>query len=111
MDTLRALSREFPGTQFYFIVGSDNLKEIGTWHRFRDVLARVILCVAHRPGYPLKIPRELRAGSIQRFPSPEMDMSSTVIRKKITQGLPFRHLVPKEVAEYISIRKLYKLQE
>jgi nicotinate-nucleotide adenylyltransferase len=108
IDTLRALSREFPESQFYFIVGSDNLREIETWHRFRDLLAMVTLCVAHRPGFRLKIPRILRAGSIRKIPSPEMDISSTLIREKIARGRPFRHLVPKEVGEYISIRKLYK---
>jgi nicotinate-nucleotide adenylyltransferase len=106
-DTLRALSRELLKSQFYFIVGSDNLGEIRTWRRFRGVLAMVTLCAARRPGFPLKIPRILRAGAVKRFPSPEMDVSSTDIRGRIAQGRPWRHLVPKEVAEYISVRKLY----
>jgi nicotinate-nucleotide adenylyltransferase len=107
IDTFRALAKEFPGSQFYFLVGSDNLREIETWRSFRDVLAGVTLCVAHRPGYPLKIPRILRAGSFCTFPSPELNISSTDIRGRIAKGRPFRRLVPKEVAEYISIRKLY----
>jgi nicotinate-nucleotide adenylyltransferase len=109
VDTLRALSEELPGSRFFFIVGSDNLKEIETWRHFREVLASVILCVAHRPGYPLKIPPLLRSCGIQRFPSPELDVSSTGIRERIAKGLPWRRMVPGAVAEYISIRKLYSI--
>jgi nicotinate-nucleotide adenylyltransferase len=108
IDTLGVLAQEFPGCQFYFLVGSDNLREIETWRSFRDVLGMVTLCVAHRPGYQLKIPRILRTGSFRTFPSPELDISSTVIRERIATGRPFRRLVPKEVAEYISIRQLYR---
>jgi nicotinate-nucleotide adenylyltransferase len=108
IDTLRVLAEEFPGSKIYFIVGSDNLKEIETWHRFREVLASVILCVAHRPGYQLKIPPLLRSCGIQKFPSSELNVSSTGIRERIAQGLPWQRLVPGEVAEYISIRGLYE---
>ena len=108
IDTMGALAKEFPGSQFYFLVGSDNLGEIGTWRCFRDVLARITLCVAHRPGYQLKVPRILRAGSLRTFPSPELDISSTAIRECIAQGRSWRRMVPKEVGEYISIRRLYR---
>jgi len=50
IDTLEELSRHFPGRPVYFIVGSDNLHEIQTWRRYRDVLRLVTLCVTHRPG-------------------------------------------------------------
>jgi nicotinate-nucleotide adenylyltransferase len=107
-DTLRALGREFPKSKFYFIVGSDNLAEIPAWHRFRDVLAMVTVCAARRPGFPLAVPAALRAAAVKKFPSPDMDVSSTDIRERIAAGRPFRRLVPREVAEYISIRKLYR---
>jgi nicotinate-nucleotide adenylyltransferase len=107
IDTLRALSREVPGRQFYFIMGSDNLGEIETWRRFRDVLSSVTLCVAHRPGHRMTVPRSLETGRIVKFPSPELAISSTMIRERIVRGRPYRHLVPKEVAEYISNRELY----
>jgi nicotinate-nucleotide adenylyltransferase len=108
IDTLGALAEEFPGSQFYFLVGSDNLGEIETWRSFRDVLAMVTLCVAHRPGYAAGVPAALRLGRIETFPSPEMDISSTMIRDRAALGRSFRRLVSKEVAEYISIRQLYR---
>jgi nicotinate-nucleotide adenylyltransferase len=106
-DTLRALARAFPGSPFYFIVGSDTLHEIETWHCWRDVLAMVTLCVAHRPGYGDEVPSLLRACRIEAFSSPELDISSTMVREKVAQGRPFLHLVPEAVGEYIYRKKLY----
>jgi nicotinate-nucleotide adenylyltransferase len=106
-DTLRKLTEEFAGRPVYFIVGSDNLQEITTWRRWRDVLAMVTLCVAHRPGYPLKVPQPLAGTRIRIFPSPEWGVSATMVRQYLAQGCSCRHLLPEAVAEYISKRKLY----
>jgi nicotinate-nucleotide adenylyltransferase len=38
---------------------------------------------------------------------PVIDISATDIRKRVAQGLPIDHLVPKPVAEYIKKHKLY----
>ena len=108
IDTLSVLAKEFPESRFYFLVGSDNPGEIKTWRRWRSVLAAVTLCVAHRPGYAGRIPPAFRTGRTVKFPSPELDISSTMIRRLAARGRQIRHLVPKEVAEYISIRKLYR---
>jgi nicotinate-nucleotide adenylyltransferase len=107
VDTLRTLTRDFPDSSFYFIVGSDNVREIMTWRHYRDVLAMVTLCVAHRPGYSITIPPSLNVGRIENFPSPELEVSSTMIREHVAQGQSFRHLVPEAVGEYISVRELY----
>jgi len=107
VDTIRKLAHDFPDSSFYFIVGSDNVREIKTWRRWRDVLAMVTLCVAHRPGYSITIPASLNIGRIEKFPSPEMSVSSTMIRECCARGQSYRHLVPEAVGEYIYIRKLY----
>jgi nicotinate-nucleotide adenylyltransferase len=106
-DTLRKLTDKFHGRPLYFIIGSDNLTEIETWYRYREVLRMVTLCVVHRPGYPLKIPRILRVGRIETFSSPELDISSTAIREYVAQGRSWRSMVPEAVRKYISKRKLY----
>jgi nicotinate-nucleotide adenylyltransferase len=106
-DTLRKLIHDFPGRPLYFIVGSDNVREIMTWRRYRDVLAMVTLCVAHRPGYSIRLPASLNVGRIEKFPSPELDVSSSMIKEKIAKGRSCRHMVPAAVREYIYKRKLY----
>lgn len=107
IDTLDALAREYPHRQFYFIIGSDNLPEIVTWRRYREVLERVTLCVAQRPGYSNALPRSLPAERIVFFPSPQWGISSSLVRDYLKRGFTCRHMVPQPVLEYILHHTLY----
>jgi nicotinate-nucleotide adenylyltransferase len=108
VDTIMRIREKHPLTPLYFIIGSDNLHEMVTWHEYRRILASVVLCVAHRPDFPLKVPRELRAGKILTFPSPEWSVSSTKVRRYLSQGLSCDYLLPLAVTAYISRHHLYK---
>jgi nicotinate-nucleotide adenylyltransferase len=107
IDTLKALSRKYPGKPLYFIIGADNLREIRTWHRYKEIIAMVTLCVASRPGCSNTIPRNLTKARISFFPSPEWGISSTMLRAYFKQGFSCRNLVPDAVLEYIKRYKLY----
>ncbi len=106
-DTMQKLHRVFPRRRFYFIVGSDNLHEIETWHRYRELLAMVTFCVAHRPGYSLALPPSLAGGDFLPFPAPEWGISATLLRSYLAQGYRCRYLVPEAVGEYIEKKRLY----
>jgi nicotinate-nucleotide adenylyltransferase len=108
VDTIGKIEKKYPRVPLYFIIGSDNLGEIVTWHNYRLFLSSVVLCVAHRPGYPLTIPPELRVGKIETFPSPEWAISSTMIRSYLGRGYSCEYLLPHCVAAYIKRRGLYK---
>jgi nicotinate-nucleotide adenylyltransferase len=108
VDTILRIREKHPLTPLYFIIGSDNLHEIVTWHEYRRILASVVLCVAHRPGFALAVPRELRAGKILSFPSPEWSVSSTMVRSYLSRGYSCDYLLPLSVAAYISRHRLYK---
>jgi len=107
IDTLEELSAQNK-KKIYFIIGSDNLSEISGWHRYRSIIEMVDLCVAHRPGYAVKIPDELRGANVHTFPSPEWGISSTMIRKYLMNGFSCRHLIPDTVGEYILQKGLYR---
>lgn len=109
IDTLHNVHSEFPGHPLYFIIGSDNLREIETWRRYRDILKMVTLCVAHRPGYSLKTPRSLTSiASIIPFPSPEWGISSSMVRAYLARGYSCRYLVPAPVLKFIRENRLYQ---
>ena len=107
IDTLYELSKQIKGP-VYFIIGSDNLREIITWHKYQEILELVTLCVAHRPGSPVFIPDSLKKAKLHRFPSPEWGISSTMIRTYIHKGYSCRHLLPDGVVDYIVDKGLYK---
>ncbi len=108
IDTLRILKKKRPERQVCFIIGSDNLKEIATWHRYRAILPLVTLCVTHRPGYSMRVPAEIREARIHTFPSPQWGVSSSEIRRLLKNGYSCRGLIPPEVRQYIRMHNLYR---
>ncbi|MBN1578886.1 MAG: nicotinate (nicotinamide) nucleotide adenylyltransferase [Chitinispirillaceae bacterium] len=108
VDTLNELMALHSGSPLYFIVGSDNLNEIPTWHRYREILAMVTLCVTERPGYSTEIPSMLATASLLTFPSPQWGMSSSLLRSYLAQGYQCKHLLPEGVREYIFNKGLYR---
>ena len=108
VDTLHELMELHPGSPLYFIVGADNLNEIPTWHRYRDILELVTLCVTERPGYSMEIPPMLSTTPLLTFPSPQWGISSSLLRSYLAQGYQCKHLLPEGVREYIFNKGLYR---
>ena len=106
-DSLLKLKQDFPGRPLFFIVGSDNLHEIETWHRYLEVLKMVTLCVAHRPGHSIIPPRSLTSARIRPFPSPEWGISSTMVRAYLARGYSCNNMIPECVSGYIKKKRLY----
>ena len=106
-DTICRLRLIFPDRELRFIIGSDNLRELETWHRYRELLSLIRLCVAHRPGYSIKIPRYLAGTRVDVFPSPEWGISASLVRDFVRRGYSCRYLVPDAVADYIAENGLY----
>ncbi len=51
VDTLRALQRRWPGRQFVWLMGSDNLAQFHRWKDWRDIARAMPIAVIARPGY------------------------------------------------------------
>ena len=109
VDTLKAL-REIYGEAcaFHLVIGADSLLEIDTWHAPDRVFELTTVVTVPRPGKDLAglDPRWLDRVVTLRLP--EIDISSTDIRRRAGAGLPIAHLVPEEVAGYIEERGLYR---
>jgi nicotinate-nucleotide adenylyltransferase len=108
IDTLLNLKKSHPDSLFHFIIGSDNIVEILTWHKYKSILNSITLCVSHRPGYSMKMPDELKKADIATFPSPEWGISSKMIRKYLANNISCKYLLPDTVYIYIKKTGLYK---
>lgn len=101
-DTIREMKAQYPsGTEFFFLVGMDNLSEIETWKNPRGILGECVILAADRfchenPDIPPWIMERVR-----RVAAPRIEISSTDIRQRIREGRSIRHLVPECVAEMI----------
>ncbi|MDQ2918637.1 MAG: nicotinate-nucleotide adenylyltransferase [Verrucomicrobiota bacterium] len=98
-DTMTELKQRHPHDQFFYLIGSDNLPRLETWHRFAELRELVQFVVLHRGV------GEVRSD----FPTimRHLDISATEIRKRVASGRSIRYLVPLAVEEIITRRQLY----
>lgn len=114
-DTLRALVETHgESTAFYFIVGGDEMNTILTWHRISELFALCRFAAARRQGAPLSL-LEVRErlgeevlARIHSVQAPELEISSTDIRRRLREGRSIRYLVPEKVEAYICKEGLYQ---
>ena len=103
-DTLAALAELEPGAELFTIVGDDAAAGLPTWERFREVVANSHLVVVDRPGTPVVLPRDV---DWLRVEVPRLEVSSTDLRARISDGRPLDYLVTNPVREVIRARGLY----
>ncbi len=109
VETLKALQRFYgKTTELAWIIGADSLIEYEVWRDFDEVLAQCIMIATTRPSYELnRVPLEVRK-RVTTFPVTGVDISATVIRERIRNGLSIRYLVPATVETYIHRYWLYQ---
>lgn len=95
-----------------FIVGADELADFLAWREPDEILRRVRLGVATRPGYPRErledvLARVERPERVELFEIPAVTASSTEVRARVAAGRPIDDLVPSEVARLVVALGLY----
>lgn len=103
-DTLAALASRHPGAELFTIVGDDAAASLPTWERVAEVVARSHLVVVDRPGVSVELPTEFEW---LRVTSPRLEVSSTDLRARFTDGRPLDYLITEAVREVIAERGLY----
>lgn len=93
IDTLRRLAADRPDCRFRLLVGSDNLADLPRWREPQEILGQFGIIVYPRPGYPV-IPEELPAGAELLIDAPQMEISSTFIRRGLASGHDMRPFLP-----------------
>ena len=108
LDTVRELQAAEPGARWFLIIGQDQYAALHTWRDWPQLLQRVTLAVANRPGAALLANAQVHAAGHQPVALPMLDISSTEIRQRVSRGLPIDGLVPAAVARYIDRHHLYR---
>ncbi len=107
LDTVREVQAERPGATCFLIIGADQYAGLHTWHGWQELLGRVVLAVANRPGFAPPVNAEVLRHRHRSVPLPMLDISSTEIRRRVARGGEISELVPPEVARYIAQNGLY----
>jgi nicotinate-nucleotide adenylyltransferase len=111
--TLELLTEEDPDREIYFLMGADMAAGLGSWREPERVVELARLGVVPRPGVGLGAVRSTleRLGAADRAEIIEMTLcgaSSTIVRQRVREGRPLRHLVPDPVLSLIEERRLYR---
>jgi len=114
VDTIELLRDEWGGgVEIYFIMGSDSLLDILTWHNPQRLIRLCRFAVVSRPGYQVDLDQldDLLPGvasRLQMLNAPELAISSTDIQRRVREGLSIKYQVPEAVEDYIYQHKLYQ---
>jgi nicotinate-nucleotide adenylyltransferase len=127
VDTLRDLKKEQPKSDFYLIVGADQLQTFSSWREYENIVKLANLIVTTRPG--IQLPQEkqdlpdwlrplvknfkdgkgtLSTGKKFQFVIlQDVDVSSTQIRRRLRNKENVSSFTPSPIADYITTHKLY----
>jgi len=103
-DTLKELSNIYLKARLYLIIGGDNINDIETWKNPEQIFSMAQVIAATRPDSK---PECLYMDRIDIFNMPQVDISSTMIRKLVKHGKSIKYLVPDDIEKYIIENNLY----
>ena len=113
VDTMSILAQQIPGAELFYLIGGDSLCDLPTWHEPRRFLQSCAgLGVMPRPGDSINLDalESVLPGISARvhfITTPLLEISSTDIRQRITDGRPFRYYLTPLVYQYIRKTNLY----
>ncbi len=108
--TLQAMKKKFPGAELFWLIGADNVKEIGGWRYPGQIARDCTLVIAARPGSRIDT-RKLAGFTYHRLQARAIDISSTEIRARLAKKLSIHGLVPDGVEGLISRWNAYAPQK
>ncbi|MDO5573390.1 MAG: nicotinate-nucleotide adenylyltransferase [bacterium] len=114
-DTLEQLHNDMPDAEFYFILGADNLYGIEKWKDAERIFMHCSILAAGRDHIEIdkltaqaEYLRQKYQAKITLMQTPNIDLSSEMIRDYIAHGTSVRYLLQDEVIAYIEQHHLFR---
>ena len=115
VDTLEELHRRYgPDRRWFFILGADSLLTLPQWKHPGRLVQLCHLVVVNRPDFPYRDMATLEetipgvSRHVTLMDMPEIGISSTDIRERVSQGRSIRYLVSPGVENYILEHGFYR---
>lgn len=112
-DTAEIIKTQKPGVDLVYIIGEDSLEDLPGWYQPNRLLNTIdLLAVSPRPGFNpdlAALEKEL-PGLIRKtvfLANVMVEISSSIIRKRVREGNHYDHFLIREVADYIYSNHLY----
>ncbi|MDN7123342.1 nicotinate-nucleotide adenylyltransferase [Pseudidiomarina sp. 1APP75-32.1] len=124
--TLQEMRATWPQDQLIFLLGNDAFAKLDSWHGWQQLLDVAHLAVMQRPHetsswsegvrqlaarHQVDNVQELHdrpAGCMICLPTPEIEVSATLLRDRIAASGAWEQFVPEAVAAYIKQQQLYQ---
>lgn len=115
IQTLDIFKEKYEDYNIYFIMGTDNLKELETWRNPEKILSEYKVIVLERDNDNLSdilqknsFLNKYKDSLIKVEGINKISLSSTMIREKIKNGEDVKQFIDEDVLEYIRENNLYK---
>ena len=105
IDTLLYLSEKYPNHNFSLIMGDDNLNNITRWKNYEKILENYLIYVYPRKNVEMKI-KHKNIHIVKDVP--KIEISSSLIRRLISEKKDASYLVPSKSWKYIEEMNFYK---
>jgi nicotinate-nucleotide adenylyltransferase len=107
-ETLEYLHGTYPHALLSLLIGMDNFLDLARWKHTDKIVELAEIIVMNRPGtetgWPDGIPKE----KVRFVTVPQLEISSSAIRRRMDEGKSITYLVPLNVEQYILSHHLYK---
>ena len=126
VNSLIAIREEEPQSRLYFLMGLDAFVSLPTWYRWQSIFEFAHVIVAARPGVVPEFDEVLQtqleqrqvktaealthhmAGKIFMADMEEKNISSTMVRKRLSEHADMEDVLPVSVIDYIESNNLYR---
>ncbi len=113
VETLRVLRERAPKDERVLVLGADQASRLADWRAPDEVLALAEIAVVDRGGVAREdvsraVDRVAPGAGVAYFDMPRVDISSTLVRERVSAGASIRYLVPDPVAAFVEEHDLYR---
>lgn len=115
VDTIEELNEKYPNNTYYFIIGADSLFDLVKWKNYKRLFEICNFVVTNRGStytdeqlqqeiHRLKSKYDAKINLIR---IPDIEISSSEIRRRVKNRLSIKYLLPEDVEKYIHDNELY----
>ena len=115
IEVLRKMREQYKNEKIFFLLGTDNLKQLDTWENAEELLSQYNFLVMRRDNDNIeeiiaatKLLTKYKQNIFEINSKIRDNYSSTYVRQQIKNGKSPRYLMPDETLEYIEKNKLYR---
>ena len=113
IETLRILQKQNPNKDIYFIIGTDNLKELETWYKPEDILSNFKVIVLDRDEDNAddiiensEFLKKHKLSFVKLKNMKKINISSSYIRKQLKLENSVQDLIPEKIRT--EVERIYK---